>query len=102
MTSFDRFAWLCSRWAPFGFGLAVAAVVASLVLRGGSLPGLQALPLVAIGAGMSGLVAHGVLAYHVASATFLTSDERRTLMRALHASGGYARWRATLQGEIPS
>lgn len=103
MTPFDRVAWLCSWCAPLGLGIALAATAVLLLGGRSSEPSFQgALPIVAVAAGIVGLVTHGLLTVHVMTATFLTKEERSSLLRALYLSAGYGQWRAIMRGELPS
>ena len=103
MTRFDRVAWFCSWCAPLGFGVALCAILLNVALHTGAAAELRdLLPMIALGAGVLGLVSHTVLTYHVLKASFLTAAERSVLLRALYLGAGYAQWRATMRGEIPS
>jgi hypothetical protein len=97
MKPFDRVGWACSYVAPAAFGLAAVALLASVVRPESK----NDLFLLAAAGAAVGVVAHALLGLHVATADFLTSDERRILSRALHLTGAYGRWRATMRGELP-
>jgi len=107
MTAFDRLAWRCSWLAPAGLLAALGAVVLDAVAgRWDSAPSpwRNLLPVLALGAGAVGVVAHLVVQYHAVKAgsfSFANSQERSKVEVALRFNMAYGRWRALMRSRHP-